>query len=193
MSDFGGSVHRLAGSSGNEVGGLIVKKKPQSQEGGDKGNEKSSKWDQKPAEFKVPAPRASLLGLDVLAKRKREEREAKETEKFGEKRAKLTGSLGAGSTPRSESFFSEDGARVSFGRSSDKQRERVYRATRLETPSHTGGVSAEALGRIQQRLRRERPFAVGATSRDSDRGQRCVCECVCVGECECVEGVCVSW
>ena len=88
MSDFGGSVHRIAGCSGNEVGGLI-KKKPSSQEAGggggrDGGGEKSSKGDKKPSEFKVPAPRTSLFGLDVLAKRKREEREAKEATKFGE-------------------------------------------------------------------------------------------------------------
>lgn len=176
MSDFGGSVHRIAGSSGNEVGGLI-KKKPSSQEAGggggrDGGGEKSSKWDKKPSEFKVPAPRTSLFGLDVLAKRKREEREAKEATKFGEKRIKMTQGAGISSISQSESHFSEDGARVSFGRSSEKQRDRMYREARVETPSHTGGVNEEALDRIQQRLRRERPFAVGAKSRDSDRGHK---------------------
>ena len=177
MSEFGSSVHRIAGSSGNEVGGLI-KKKPSSQEagggggGGDEAGEKSSKWDKKPSEFKVPAPRTSLFGLDVLAKRKREEREA--AAKFGEKRVKMTRGVGITSSLQSESHFSEDGARVSFGKSSEKQRERVYRGTRVETPSHTGGVSEEALDRIQQRMRRDRPFAVGAKSRDSDRGHKYV-------------------
>ena len=191
MSEFSGSVHRIAGSSGEEVGGLIVRKKPSSKEKGggegDGGSGKGSKWDKKPSEFKVPAPRASLLGLDVLAKRKREEREAKEVAKFGEKRARLTQGVGTSSTQRDDSRFSEDGARVSFGRSSEKQRERVYRATGVETPSHTGGVSEAALDRIQSRMRREREFAVGARSRDPERGRRCVCVCVCVGVVCCVQ------
>ena len=85
---------------------------------------------------------------------------------------KMTQGAGISSISQSESHFSEDGARVSFGRSSEKQRERTYRETRVETPSHTGGVNEEALDRIQQRLRRERQFAVGAKSRDSDRGHK---------------------
>ena len=176
---FRGSVHRIAGSSGTEVGGLIKKKKnPTSQEAGGggerRGVEEAGEKSSKPSEFKVPAPRTSIFGLDVLAKRKREEREARE-EKVGEKRMKMTQGSGITSSSRSESHFSEDGARVSFGKSSEKQRERVYRGSHVETPSHTGGVSEEALDRIQQRLRRERPFAVGAKSRDSDRGHKYAC------------------
>lgn len=166
MSDFGGSVHRIAGSSGDEVGGLIIKKKPASQEAD---GEKRSKWDQKPAEFKAPAPRTSMFGLDVLAKRKREEKEAKEEAKSGEKRLKVVHDSSA-----SSSQFSDDGARVSFGRSTEKQKDRLYRQSRVETPSHTGGVNAEVLDRIQQRMRRDRPSAVGAKSRDSDRGHRSI-------------------
>lgn len=174
MSEFGGSVHRLAGSSGDEVGGLIIKKKAKKDEESSRGDatgDRSSKWDQKPSEFKVPAARASLLGLDVLAKRKREEREAA---KFGEKRLKLTQTQTAATSTLSTDF-SEDGARVSFGRSSEKMKERAYRGSRVETPSYTGGVSEKALDRIQQRMmRREKQFAVGAKSRDPDSGRRCV-------------------
>lgn len=171
MSSFGGSVHRLAGSTGNEVGGLI-KKKPSSQEASGEGNEKttgSSKWDKKPGEFKTPAPRASMFGLDVLAKRKREEREAKEAATFGEKRQKV-----GRDSSTTEDEFSDSGARVSFGRSAEKQKDRTYRQSRVETPSHTGGVNEEALDRIQQRLKRERPSAVGAKSKDADRRHRYV-------------------
>ena len=164
-------MHRLPGSSGNEEGGLIVKKKPQSQ--GEDAGEKGSKWDQKPAQFKVPAPRASMFGLDVLAKRKREEREAKEEAKFGEKRLRVT-HVTARRDEYSQ-FSEEDGARVSFGRSGERQKDRLYRPSRVDTPSHTGGVSEAALDRIHQRIRRERQFAVGAKSKDADKESRYAC------------------
>lgn len=160
MSSFDSSVHRLAGSSGNEVGGLIVKKKPpQAGEGGGEGGG-GSRWDKKPDVFKKPAPRASIFGLDVLAKRKREEREAREEASFVEKRQKI-------STGREESYSDSD-VRVSFGRSSEHQKERTYRQPRVETPSHPGGVCEEALQRIQSRLRREQAPAVGGRTRDRD-------------------------
>ncbi len=65
MSSFDGSTHRLPGSSGMEAGGLFVRKKPTSDGGRGSGGVSD--------EFK--APKGSLLGLDVLAKKKREERE----------------------------------------------------------------------------------------------------------------------
>ena len=161
MSSFEGSVHRLAGSTGNEVGGLVVKKKqPVSQGSG--GEESERGRDQKSGEFKKPAPRASMFGLDVLAKRKREEREAREEACFTEKRQKISPSSAR------EEEFDDSSARVSFGRSTEKQKDRVYRQVRVETPSHTGGVNVEVLQRIQQRLKSDQPPVVGARSRDRD-------------------------
>ena len=91
MSSFDRSTHRLAGS-GNETGGLIIKRKKESGEGDD---------------FKKPsAPRGSVLGLDVLARRKKEERELEE-------------GVGAGKRPRlgeSEGNYDSD-IRISFGKS----------------------------------------------------------------------------
>ena len=159
-------MHRIAGSSGDEVGGLIIKKKPPNQE---EDGKVGTKWDQKPADFKAPAPRASLLGLDVLAKRKREEREAKGEAKFGEKRLKIA----RGGSSGLEQYSDDGSARVSFGKSTEKQKDRLYRQSRVETPSHTGGVNEEVLDRIQQRLKRDRPSVVGAKSRDADKGHRC--------------------
>lgn len=58
------SMHRLEGTDPKaEVGGLIVKKKSAASE---------------PHVFRAPAPRASMLGLDLLAAQKRKERENQE-------------------------------------------------------------------------------------------------------------------
>ena len=69
------SVHRLEGSS-KQVGGLIIKKKPSSNDG------------TKSLSFKAPQPRSSLLGLDRLAAVKRREKEELEDET--KKRSKVT-------------------------------------------------------------------------------------------------------
>ena len=177
MSSFDSSVHRLAGSTGQEVGGLIVKKKPapiqEAGQAGDSeafaGKKESSRWDRKPAEFKKPPPRASIFGLDALAKRKREEKEAREEASFGEKRLRTSQSSSVSEKCRE---FSDSEVRISFGKSSESLRERTYRQPRTDTPSHPGGVSEEALERIQKRLRREQPVAVGGRSRERDTGPR---------------------
>lgn len=142
MSSFESSTHRLAGSIGEEGGGLIIKPK---------------KKDTNPDGFKKPsAPRGSLLGLDLLAKKKREERG--ENAGFAEKK------------PRFEeeglSTYDSD-VRISFGKT-HYSRDRQYRSLRVETPSHPGGVSEEALERIQSRLKRDQKHGVYATSKDAE-------------------------
>lgn len=58
------SMHRLEGTDLKaQVGGLIVKKKSAAAE---------------PHVFRAPAPRTSMLGLDLLAAQKRKERESQE-------------------------------------------------------------------------------------------------------------------
>ena len=118
----------------------------------------------KPAEsehvFKVPTARVSLLGLDKLAaeKRKRQQDEAKHTSV--EKK------------PRTEEY--DDTTRISFGRSGRK--ERNYRTTANETPSHPGGVSSEALKRIHERQEHNKSKGVVASSssqqKKGSRGDR---------------------
>ena len=61
------SVHQLAGTSGNEKGGLVLMKK-------------GPTTDSDTHVFKMPAPRSSLLGLDKLAAAKRKKDEAEEDE-----------------------------------------------------------------------------------------------------------------
>lgn len=67
------SLHRLAGS-GPAVGGLVLR-------------DRSAAAEQHV--FKAPAPRASLLGLDVLAAQKRRERE-EEAAAAGGKRSRIS-------------------------------------------------------------------------------------------------------
>ncbi len=70
------SLHRLEGSDPSvQVGGLIVKKKSASSE---------------QHVFRAPAPRTSLLGLDMLAAQKRKEREGKERQDDQPKKSKVS-------------------------------------------------------------------------------------------------------
>ncbi|MEE6528182.1 hypothetical protein FKM82_030203, partial [Ascaphus truei] len=141
------SLHRLEGSDPSlETGGLVLKKSL--------GSEQHL--------FKAPAPRSSLLGLDLLAAQKRKEREEKEQQE-GDKKPKLT------------SKDSEEGDETLEG-SSDKlsrgsHRDRRYRAARVDTPSYSGGVNEEFLARSRQRERDRREHGVYASSKD-DRERR---------------------
>ena len=141
MSSFESSTHRLAGSIGEEGGGLIIKPKK-------KGTNSDG--------FKKPSARGSLLGLDLLAKKKREERG--ENAGFAEKKPRLE--------EGDPSNYDSD-VRISFGKahySGDRQ----YRSLRVDTPSHPGGVNEEVLERIQSRLKRDQKHGVFATSKDAE-------------------------
>lgn len=155
MSSFDRSTHRLAGS-GNEAGGLIIKKKH------DPNREKSDET------FKRPS--GSLLGLDVLARRKRAEREAEEGSVRGEKRPKIERKW-----DQKDSNYDDSGVRISFGRS-DGAKDRKYRSALLDTPSHPGGVSEQALEKMQNRLKRDQGQGLYASSygdgRVRERGER---------------------
>ena len=152
MSSFDRSLHRLAGS-GNESGGLFIKKKQ------DSAGKKSDDT------FKRPS--GSILGLDILARRKRAEREA--AEEVGEKRPRLE-------RTKLRDFsdsYDDSGVRISFGRS-DSSKERKYRSSLLETPSHPGGVSDEALEKMHSRRKRDQGQGLFASSiagreRETDR------------------------
>ena len=152
MSSFDRSTHRLAGS-GNEAGGLIIKKKQ------DQNREKSDET------FKRPS--GSLLGLDVLARRKRAEREAEDggSGLRGEKRPKIERKW-----DKKDSNYDDSGVRISFGRS-DGAKDRKYRSALLDTPSHPGGVSEQALEKMQSRLKRDQGQGLYASSSADGRGR----------------------
>ncbi|KAK7169839.1 hypothetical protein R3I94_000163 [Phoxinus phoxinus] len=153
------SLHRLEGSDPSvQVGGLIVKKKIASTE---------------QHVFRAPAPRTSLLGLDLLAAQKRKEREGKEGLDDQPKKSKVAcykdweeGKSDSGSDDETE----ED------GESRNGKKERKYRVTGSETPSNPGGVSEEFKLKNQQREKDRREHGVYASSkedktRDKDRSR----------------------
>lgn len=127
------SIHRLEASAPT-TGGLVIKKT------GDT------------AAFKVPKP--SLLGLDTLAAQKRRERD--EAQRLISFQVDDTEADGANSTGASSSGFRQpqnvDG---DIGDGGHKL-SRNYRAGRVETPSHTGGVTDKARTRMLQLAEKER-------------------------------------
>ena len=166
MSSFDPSTHKLAGSNLSEAGGLILKgsKTKSNSEGPSKSDDDTV--------FKRPTA-ASRLGLDRLARRKREEREAEMAGAFNEKKPRLLPKAGE------EGPRGDPDVRISFGRSSRSQdgaaggRDRKYRGSLIETPTYTGGVSEEALHRIHSRLveREQRAYTSSSSSSSSSRGR----------------------
>lgn len=134
MSSFSNSTHRLEGT-GHETGGLIIKSK--------------KKPEDKHTDTTFKKPSGSRLGLDLLARRKREQRQAEEETKnaFSEKKPRLyISALG-------KILEGDSDVRISFGRS-DVNKDRHYRGTHVETPSHPGGVSDKALERFHTHVRK---------------------------------------
>lgn len=138
------SIHRLERIT-NQTGGLIIKKKSTD----DSDN------------FKVP--RKSLLGLDVLAAKKR-----KELQELEQKRSKIL----------SYKDEWEDAEDDDENENSKKNipHDRHYRSLRIETPSHPGGVSKEYQLRLHRRQDRDRERGVYASSKkdkhnDSNRNR----------------------
>ncbi|XP_035680247.1 pre-mRNA-splicing factor ATP-dependent RNA helicase PRP16-like isoform X2 [Branchiostoma floridae] len=146
------SLHRLEGSDGKEVGGLIIKKGP-------------STTDDKHT-FKAPAPRTSLLGLDKLAAQKRKEKEESEEGKTP-KRSKASS---YNDDWDEEDIEDEKEDRQSFG----SRKDRHYRPARVETPSHPGGVSEEVREKLQKRQkeREDRKHGVYASSKEEKERRR---------------------
>ncbi|KAG9475009.1 hypothetical protein GDO78_003458 [Eleutherodactylus coqui] len=140
------SLHRLEGSDpSDQEGGLVVKKKSSSAE---------------QHVFKAPAPRSSLLGLDLLAAQKRKEREEKDRQE-GDKKVKV----GSRDWEDRDKASEGSGDRISRGSHGDRH----YRTARVETPSYTGGVNEEFLARNRQRERERREHGVYASSKDDRR------------------------
>ncbi|XP_066503641.1 pre-mRNA-splicing factor ATP-dependent RNA helicase PRP16 isoform X3 [Hoplias malabaricus] len=154
------SLHRLEGSNpGVQVGGLILKKKSASAE---------------QHVFRAPAPRTSLLGLDLLAAQKRKEREGKEQlnsdlDDRSSKKSKVS-SYKDWEEGKSDSGSDDDDD--AGGKSKNVKKERKYRMTGSETPSNPGGVSEEFRRKHQQREKDRREHGVYASSKEGKHRDR---------------------
>ncbi|XP_058256656.1 pre-mRNA-splicing factor ATP-dependent RNA helicase PRP16 isoform X1 [Hemibagrus wyckioides] len=142
------SLHRLEGSS-SQVGGLIVKKKSAASE---------------QHVFRAPAPRTSLLGLDLLAAQKRKEREGKE--QLDDKTSKKSKVSSYRDWEEGKSDSGSDEEDEGRDRRNGKKESRCYRASGAETPSNPGGVSEEFRKKHQQREKDRREHGVYASSKD---------------------------
>ena len=129
--------------SSQSKGGLIIRKKPK---GG--GAE-----EQVEGGFKLPSG-PSLLGLDKLAAVKERERKLKEAENAKKRQLEQE----EAGEEKSDKFVRKD-----------EGRERQIREPRVETPTHTGGVSEEARRREEERGRGDRGLRV-ENRRDRDSG-----------------------
>ncbi|XP_043099200.1 pre-mRNA-splicing factor ATP-dependent RNA helicase PRP16 [Puntigrus tetrazona] len=153
------SLHRLEGSDPSvQVGGLIVKKKSASSE---------------QHVFRAPAPRTSLLGLDLLAAQKRKEREGKERLDDQPKKSKVSSYK---DWEEGKSDSGSDDENQEDGDIKNRKKERKYRVTGSETPTNPGGVSEEFKQKHQQREKDRREHGVYASSkedksRDKDRSR----------------------
>lgn len=131
MSDFE-SIHRLEGID-DEVGGLIKKKKSDH-------------------EFRAPAERKSVLGLDVLAAAKRKQKAEQEVSK----------------KPREDAGdnSNDDGDPDSSCKS------RQYRKPRIETPTHTGGVNSKYAEKVRDHHKDQHNRGVYASSKESKKDRK---------------------
>lgn len=147
--DDDSSLHRLEGSDPSvQVGGLIVKKKSAAAE---------------QHVFRAPAPRTSLLGLDLLAAQKRKEREGKERLDDQPKKSKVSSYK---DWEEGKSDSGSDDENQEDGESRIGKKERKYRVTGSETPSNPGGVSEEFKKKHQQREKDRREHGVYASSKE---------------------------
>ncbi|KAF7244556.1 Pre-mRNA-splicing factor ATP-dependent RNA helicase PRP16 [Varanus komodoensis] len=157
MEDVPGeaALHRLEGlAPETQAGGLLIRKKSASEE---------------QHVFKIPAPRTSLLGLDLLAAQKRREREERDIGGEDRKRSRVS-SYKDWAEGKDDGAGGDEEDNDAVGHSSRKDRH--YRSARVETPSHTGGVSEEFWERSRQRERERREQGVYASSKEEKERKR---------------------
>uniref|UniRef100_A0A8W8KG70 Helicase ATP-binding domain-containing protein n=1 Tax=Magallana gigas TaxID=29159 RepID=A0A8W8KG70_MAGGI len=146
------TLHRLEGLE-NQKGGLVIMKKKTS---GDESHK-----------FNKPAlPKVSLLGLDRLAK---EKRKALEEEDIVKKKSKVSSYT---DDKDEDSESDEDDSDDNSDMSRRDRKERNYRQSRVETPSHPGGISREARNRQEEKRQRDRDRGLHVSSKDKRRDDR---------------------
>lgn len=142
------SIHCLEASAPT-TGGLVLKKDSS-----------------KNAIFKIPKP--SLLGLDTLAAQKRRERE--EAKRLISFKDSEYDDNNEGSTVATPSGSRDSGFKTP-DTSSHHKLNRQYRAGKVETPSHTGGVSDKARNRLLEHAAEKDKRGVYVSSKDRKRNR----------------------
>ncbi|XP_006822620.1 pre-mRNA-splicing factor ATP-dependent RNA helicase PRP16-like [Saccoglossus kowalevskii] len=153
------SMHRLEGSK-YQTGGLIIKKKS---------NEGSGER----ILFKVPdAPRRSLLGLDTLAAEKKKEKSGDGVKKSRVTSYKHEWDENDDEDEDDDSDEEEEDYKKYEKYSSGSSKHRHYRAPRVETPSHPGGVSEEIRDKLHRKLKDRESRGVYASSKDTEKDNK---------------------
>ncbi|KAF9583362.1 DEAH-box RNA helicase prp16 [Lunasporangiospora selenospora] len=118
--------------------------------------------------FKMPTvPQGvSRLGLDKLAKEKREERESAAAAAAKKIKLQVEDELDQ------DENQSKNGNSKGSSQSNMRHVQPQYRVKRMETPSHPGGVSQEALRRAEERKQRDRTAKSGLWDRPEDTQNR---------------------
>ena len=136
MSFDTSNISRLEGSA-KEVGGLIIKKKTPNNED----------------EFVFKKPGVSLLGLDKLAELKKKElkdrQDREDINQINDNNERYDRRSADRTDRRDDRDRDRDDRRDDYRR--EEQRSRHFRNKRVETPSHSGGVSDEYIQRKRKR------------------------------------------
>lgn len=138
-------IHRLEAPE-QKPGGLIIKKKDD---------------EKKKDIFKVPS---SKFGLDLLAIKLKKERESGLLTSFKDHDAEQESKSEAGSLKDFD---------VNLKMKPDSAKTKNYRSSRVETPSHTGGVSQSVKERYKQRASdKSKGIYASSKNKDKDRNSR---------------------
>ena len=162
VAGFGtvGNVERLPGTISGAAGGLIA--------GGLMKPTKRSRSGQQ---------KGSSLGLDRLARAKRDQNGVGDRVAAAQKRRRMQGMSMALSVDGDDddAAAGETGGAAAGGSRTLQARPRQYRRQRMETPSHPGGVNVQAQDAIRARGRDQaerRRSATAASGDGGDRGRR---------------------
>lgn len=137
------SIHRLEPIV-DDVGGLFVKRKT----------------DEENDTFKAPKLKTSLFGLDLLAEQKRRQKEEDDMDQQKKKSKVMSFDNDW------EGQDIEDDTEVKVKKSGTQ---RHYRSSRIETPTHTGGLNEEASEKIYEKMKRKER---GMYASSKDRRER---------------------
>lgn len=117
--------------------------------------------------FKTPQPKASVLGLDKLAALKRKVKEEEEKESKNDKKSRVT----SFHDDWDEGDDVED-ERDDVRHKHKSKKDRYYRPSRIDTPSHPGGVSEEFRQKLSNKHKDKERGVYASSSKEKDRERK---------------------